>query len=57
MLAEICSPFGIASFPVLDEVKGLDSTKGAKQLPALFLCQVVGQASHKHTLIGVYHLQ
>ena len=57
MLVEKCSPFGVACFPVFDQVKGLDSAKGAKQLPALVLCQVVGQASHKHTLIGIYHLQ
>lgn len=51
------TPFGIASFPILDQVKRLDGAKRGQQLPALVVSQVVGEAAHKDTLIGIYHLQ
>ena len=51
------APFRIASFPILDKVKRLDGAKGGQQLSALVVSQVVGKAAHKHTLIGIYHLQ
>mmetsp|Transcript_21965 Transcript_21965/g.47932 ORF Transcript_21965/g.47932 Transcript_21965/m.47932 type:complete len:342 (+) Transcript_21965:262-1287(+) len=43
-------PLGVASLPVLDQVKRLDGSEGTQQLPALLLCQVVWQATHKHAL-------
>ena len=51
------APFGIASFPVLDKVKRLNGAKRGQQLSALIVSQVVGEAAHKDTLIGIYHLQ
>lgn len=52
-----CVPFGVAGFSVFDQIERFYGAKRGQQLSALIISQVVGQAAHKHTLIGIYHLQ
>ena len=49
-------PFRVACLSILHQVKRLDGAKGGQQLSTLVISQVVRQASHKHTLIGIDHL-